>query len=227
MYALERLGQDNPKLRQTVIDVICAYLRMPFAPPAEVLRGNAEHSPCTLARDDPDPEPDRQPERRQELQVRLTAQRLLRDHTRASGPDNEPVTYWRGPAGERMNLDLGGAVLVFFDLGDCEVGAAVFGYAQFHGGTDLVRAQFHGSAALVGARFYGFLNLRAARFHGHADLTAAAFHGVVDFADVRATDQANLPEGCVLVPEMGEPLRRVACLRGVAEAAVSPPATAT
>lgn len=103
----------------------------------------------------------------------------------------------------------------------------MFGYAQFHGGTDLVRAQFHGSAALVGARFYGHLNLRAARFHGHADLTAAGFHGAVDFADVRATEQASLPEGCVLVAETGEPLRRVACLRGVAEAAVSPPATAT
>src|SRR5262249_37024998 len=26
LYALERLGQDNPRLRQTVIDVMCAYL---------------------------------------------------------------------------------------------------------------------------------------------------------------------------------------------------------
>jgi len=30
LYALERLGQDNPSQRQTIVNVICAYLRMPF-----------------------------------------------------------------------------------------------------------------------------------------------------------------------------------------------------
>jgi hypothetical protein len=32
LYALERLAQDNPAHRQTIVDVICAYLRMPFSP---------------------------------------------------------------------------------------------------------------------------------------------------------------------------------------------------
>src|SRR2546430_5499357 len=31
LYALERLAQDNLAHRQTVVDVICAYLRMPFS----------------------------------------------------------------------------------------------------------------------------------------------------------------------------------------------------
>ncbi|MEV4162141.1 hypothetical protein [Nonomuraea dietziae] len=37
LYALDQLGQDNPSpaLRQTIVDVICAYLRMPYTPPAE------------------------------------------------------------------------------------------------------------------------------------------------------------------------------------------------
>jgi hypothetical protein len=30
--AVEQLGQDNPNYRQTVVDVICAYLRMPYTP---------------------------------------------------------------------------------------------------------------------------------------------------------------------------------------------------
>jgi hypothetical protein len=34
LYALERLAQDNPGHRQTIVNVICAYLRMPFTPPA-------------------------------------------------------------------------------------------------------------------------------------------------------------------------------------------------
>src|SRR3712207_12355 len=32
MYSLERLAQDNPPRRQTIVDVLCAYLRMPYTP---------------------------------------------------------------------------------------------------------------------------------------------------------------------------------------------------
>lgn len=32
LYSLERLAQDKPERRQVVVDVICAYLRMPFSP---------------------------------------------------------------------------------------------------------------------------------------------------------------------------------------------------
>ena len=34
LYALERLAQDNREHRQTIVNVICAYLRMPFSPTA-------------------------------------------------------------------------------------------------------------------------------------------------------------------------------------------------
>ena len=34
LYALERLAQDNSAQRQTIVNVICAYLRMPFSPTA-------------------------------------------------------------------------------------------------------------------------------------------------------------------------------------------------
>ncbi|MFF0825120.1 hypothetical protein ACFYUR_32520 [Micromonospora haikouensis] len=33
LYALERLAQDNPIHRQSIVEVICAYLRMPYTPP--------------------------------------------------------------------------------------------------------------------------------------------------------------------------------------------------
>lgn len=33
LYSLERLAQDYPEFRQTVMDVVCAYLRMPFRIP--------------------------------------------------------------------------------------------------------------------------------------------------------------------------------------------------
>jgi hypothetical protein len=33
LYALERLAQDSPGQRQTIVNVICAYLQMPYTPP--------------------------------------------------------------------------------------------------------------------------------------------------------------------------------------------------
>ncbi len=33
LYALGRLAQDNPSQRQTIVNVICAYLQMPYTPP--------------------------------------------------------------------------------------------------------------------------------------------------------------------------------------------------
>lgn len=35
LHALERLAQITPDQRQTIVDVICAYLRMPYTPPDE------------------------------------------------------------------------------------------------------------------------------------------------------------------------------------------------
>ena len=42
LYALERLAQDNPAHRQTIVDVICAYLRMPFSPTAPASKPEPE-----------------------------------------------------------------------------------------------------------------------------------------------------------------------------------------
>lgn len=64
LYALERLAQDNEHQRQTIANVLCAYLRMPYQLPT----------------DDPTDE------QLQEREVRLTAQRLLVTHTQLDSP---------------------------------------------------------------------------------------------------------------------------------------------
>jgi hypothetical protein len=55
LYSLEHLGQDNPVRRETVVDVLCAYLRMPYAPPAEAHPDNAPAAAAAVpeARHDP------------------------------------------------------------------------------------------------------------------------------------------------------------------------------
>lgn len=65
LYALARLADSHRNQAETVLNVICAYLRMPHGgpPPGESAEG-AEHRDSDL----------------QEAQVRLTAQRILGDH---------------------------------------------------------------------------------------------------------------------------------------------------
>jgi hypothetical protein len=72
LHALERLAQINPTQRQTIVDVICAYLRMPYTPPDDQ----------PPREDAPKDAHTRHEKRRQELQVRLTAQRILTAHLR-------------------------------------------------------------------------------------------------------------------------------------------------
>ena len=83
LYALERLAQGNPGHRQTIVDVVCAYLRMPYTLPRAV---STSSRPATMrqlrqARTkavDSSPAPPHNP--LEEHQVRLTAQRILQRH---------------------------------------------------------------------------------------------------------------------------------------------------
>jgi hypothetical protein len=79
LYALERLAQDNPDnpaVRQTVVNVLCAYLRAPFDLPGDPPDTNADKATR-----------DEHREQVQEREVRLTAQRILATHLR---PGDDP-----------------------------------------------------------------------------------------------------------------------------------------
>ena len=59
LYALERLAQDNPSQRQTIVNVICAYLQMPYTPPGAAPvepsadRPSSERAPTGRGRNGP------------------------------------------------------------------------------------------------------------------------------------------------------------------------------
>lgn len=132
LYALERLAQDNPTQRPTIVNVLCAYLRMPFTPPTEQ----------PPADDAPEPEHTRFEERTQERQVRLTAQRILATHLRPGGdPDHPVVTFWPD-----TDLDLTGATLTDLDMGGCHLRTARFDQARFVGTARFGGARFAGDA---------------------------------------------------------------------------------
>ncbi|WP_328647387.1 pentapeptide repeat-containing protein [Amycolatopsis sp. NBC_00348] len=204
LYALERLAQGNPRQRQSIVNVICSYLRMPYQLP------DAE-----MSDDAPDMIRAEQRDRVQEREVRLAAQRILADHLH---PELTEV-FW-----ERIDLDLTGAHLINFDLTECRAhvagfvgatftgdawfidatfaGSARFGDATFTGGAGFTRATFMGNARFAGttfagsarfenAIFSGKVRFGGATFKGSATFTGASFIGDVQFEYATFTGKAR------------------------------------
>ncbi|GGT02182.1 pentapeptide repeat-containing protein [Nonomuraea spiralis] len=173
MYALERLAEHTPALQGTVAEVICAYLRGPWTPPA---RRKASAVPAG-----PDP--------REERQVRLAAQRILARHLHHSPP---PARRWWQPRdsgdADRLHwpgtrLDLTGATLVDFEFVECRVADADFREATFAGETMFAATTFTGRANFAGATFTGDASFTWVTFaDGHPGLDGADFDGAT-FAD--------------------------------------------
>jgi uncharacterized protein YjbI with pentapeptide repeats len=188
LYALERLAQDHDRQRQTMVDVLCAYLRMP----------------------DPDESP-------QEAQVRLTAQRLLARHLRPadesafwpgirldlagarladfdlSGCDVADADLTRAVllgaaslAGTvvRSGLRLAGAAFEAVDLDDLRcLGEARLGGAVFNGPASLRGAEFAEEFSLDGTRFADRVSFSGATFRGPARFDSVAFGAGASFDD--------------------------------------------
>ena len=161
MHSLVWLANSTPRYKQTVIDVLCAYLRRPF------------HHPSW---DENGADPDTvflklvAPEDQQEQQVRRTAQRLLRDLL--SWGDQKKIYY---------DLDLTGAALEYFQLDGRRVNRFIARRAQFYGITTLPRMEIRKPTLFSGATFHGRLNLTETRFDGGVAFTEVTFKGEVDF----------------------------------------------
>ncbi|QKV72996.1 pentapeptide repeat-containing protein [Amycolatopsis sp. Hca4] len=163
LYALERLAQDNPAQRQTIVNVICAYLRMPVDPP---------------------PDPDDDPEarrRRREHEVRLTAQRILAGHLRPGPEPGTPAaTFWPG-----LELDLTGAVLTEADFSGCHLHALRLTGVTFHGATRFAGTTFAEDTAFEDATFTGEAHFGRATFAGRAQFRDMTLAGDADFAEAK------------------------------------------
>jgi uncharacterized protein YjbI with pentapeptide repeats len=184
LYALERLAQDNPAQRQTIVNVICAYLRMPFAPAAPTGK--------------PEPEATEAPEApaagietrtaapgdtwQQERQVRLTAQRILADHLRDERAEDERSADPPSPRfWPDIRLQLVGATLIDFDLEYGVMADASFSEATFSGEARFEGATFSGEARFDHAVFSGIASFSEATFSGDALFDYATFNGAIAF----------------------------------------------
>ncbi|GAA2168026.1 pentapeptide repeat-containing protein [Actinomadura napierensis] len=180
LYTLERLANDNPRHRQTIVNIVCAYLRMPWTPPASeasptdqqraaTRRFHAARAGASSAVSSP---PTSEPDPHEERQVRLTAQRILMTHLQ---PDAAP--YWSG-----IDLDLSDATLTLFTLARCRLSGANFSGATFSRGASFRQARFLGSASFERATFSGHVSFEA------------EFCGGASFIDMKVNGHALFDE---------------------------------
>jgi hypothetical protein len=199
LYALERLAQDNPSHRQTIVDIMCGYLRMPYTTPPQhpaPRRNTTSLRPRRPARMRPQPAGacvTVADDRRQEPQVRLTAQRILTAHLqpepkgRREKPSNPK--YW-----PHIDLDLTGATLLDFRLDRCRLRNGTFTNAQFTGDAVFIEAIFTENALFHGVTFSGNTRFEKATFTGDAAFEEATFTGDAWFYRATFTMPASFEE---------------------------------
>jgi uncharacterized protein YjbI with pentapeptide repeats len=209
LYALERLGHVNVENRSTVIDVICAYLRMPYSPPSKTNSNAASRSKSNQTA--PPTNVHGQDDVQQELLVRMTAQNLLIRHLTDLQWSKAPHLYWEG-----VVIDLRGARLINAEFSGCRFHEVDFSDAVFNGDawfdevtfTDLRccfdRARFDGNAVFLAA-FEEGATFNEAHFHADASFRDSAvdndavfdgtwFHGNVIFQNVEFRNGAHFKQ---------------------------------
>ncbi|QRX92343.1 MULTISPECIES: pentapeptide repeat-containing protein [Streptomyces] len=183
LYSLERLAQHNKEHRQVVVEVICAYLRMPFDPPADCRDAGGLR--------------DQDAATHQERQVRSAAQNILARHLRPEplgmrfeGRGREVIdnpSYWPD-----VTLNLCGAVLVDVDFSECFLSEPAFDEAKFIGQSRFSGAVLLGSARFAHAEFKGYAAFDGVECMGHLFSHDSVYEGVADFRGSAFRQQHSL-----------------------------------
>ncbi|MFD0884876.1 pentapeptide repeat-containing protein [Streptosporangium algeriense] len=183
LYALERLAQDNPAHRQTIVNVICAYLRMPYTPPFDTAQQDPVHAVPRAAVAGASATPTGH-NPHEERQVRLTAQRILSEHLRYDRTLKQSTVLADSRFWEGMNIDLTGAILTDLDFTGCRIADAWFEGVRFKGKTKLGWATFGGNVGFGGAVFEDDIWFRGVLFGEEARFVGVTFKGEASFSKV-------------------------------------------
>lgn len=200
LYALERLAQDHIEQRRTIVEVICAYLRMPFAAEKQVgeRSDQGEESESNQSdREQGDVSQFRLPyvldnNALQELQVRQAAQRVIARHLNKGSIRSVPDGMFWGD----VDLDLNRATLVNFDLSECQIRNIDVAGAAFYGNTKFDDLKVTERAKFEACHFHGFMDMSGSEFSGQVRFGRVIFHGDVKgmktkFGDMVHFDNAH------------------------------------
>lgn len=179
LHTLERIGQEYPDRRQSIVDIVCTYLRTPF---------------------------DRTP-RSQEAPVRAAAQRILTRHFRPDLASYWSDLALDLTSATLVDFELSGCHIggaarfdaVTFEGQTCLRGATFAGEASFAGAVFTGHAWFERSSFLAGVRldaanFRGDAWLGEVELAGRANLRAVTFAGHAWFGGLRASGPVDLSE---------------------------------
>ncbi|MBC3189483.1 pentapeptide repeat-containing protein [Pseudonocardia sp. C8] len=180
LYTLERIGQDNRSEQQTVVNLICAYLRMPY------------DKPVAPSADGPETDCEENRRRSEELEVRKTAQQILHLHAVRSGREGGPDSmHWpnllinlANSCLFDMRFDRWNVQFLKLDGADVE-GDAHFELSEFQQFADFSGAHFWGGANFSDTSFKFFANFDRTRVVGSAKFTNTIFGDVVNFRNAR------------------------------------------
>jgi plasmid stability protein len=164
LYALERLAQSNPVHRQTIVNLVCAYLRMPVEPMPPSRSTTPVRRRVRPAANG----------RSEEWEVRQAAQKMLVKHLR---PEEDPDGFWPG-----VELDLSGATLEKLIFTRCVVRSALFAGTTFVGLATFRGTTIEETADFRDARFLDLADFRRVSFPlQERPFRGASFEGTVDF----------------------------------------------
>lgn len=156
LHALAGLAKSRESYRQTVLDILCSYLRRPFGHPR--LSGQSEAGA------------------ENELQVRNTAKRCIRSLL-------SPASDVDAPA---YNLDLTGAVLDYFHLAEVKVGELVMRHVTLFSSTSFRDCEFTGPVWFTGTvgqpgELGGRFHCQGVTFHDRAWFSGTEFPAQTNF----------------------------------------------
>lgn len=181
MHSLAGLARTRPEYRQTVLDVLCAYLRRPFDHPS-------------FDRDRKWEPEDKAAAERERL-VRRAAERLIRD-----------ILPRPGTTGPTLSLNLSDARLDDLGLNARRVGWFGADRSEVLTCLNLAEAELAGKVSLNHVTIHGRLEVTGATFKRPVLMDGLTVETPVDFstatfAEPPLLEDAKFPEGSVLTKE--------------------------
>ncbi|MEU3272413.1 pentapeptide repeat-containing protein [Saccharomonospora sp. NPDC006951] len=183
LHVLAGLAKSRPGYTQTVLDVVCAYLRRPYSHP-RLTGGKGAPAPATSL-DGVDPRETAE----RELQVRLTAQRILLDLLPEAGQPEAPS----------YDLDLTGATLEYLDCSGRKLGTVLMRYAKLHSSINFSDCDFGGPVWFTAAstnegRLTGRFRCTNSTFRERAWFSGTEFGELADFTGTTFIGQASFKD---------------------------------
>jgi uncharacterized protein YjbI with pentapeptide repeats len=179
LYALERLAQDNISQRQSIVNILCAYLRLPYESSLDSHSESVDER-LIAARQ----------ENIQEREVRQAVQDILCRHLLPGNDSDDFVdTYWKD-----TDIDLTGANLIEFSFTRCRVRTATFTESKFTGTAWFNEVQFDDEVRFTDAEFADYVSFDKARLDDKGYFIRTKFSQAGVFDNVRFNDSVSFDE---------------------------------